>query len=137
MPGKIAHLVPVQRFDSFAMKKMLSEQRPSDSNYHMNSTTKLSPNSIAPNQEVKTSMDDSLMADWPPPPPFSASPNPAPASASNNSLKLPYEESKTVNNNTHNRASSQTRLQTNLSRFQRNVELIPFRQDMTIKRSSV
>ncbi|CAF3868405.1 unnamed protein product [Rotaria magnacalcarata] len=138
MPGKIAHLVPMQRFDSMIMKQVLSESKPSNADYYRQSLTKLTSFPTTLGHRIKTSFNGSQMNDWPPPPSFSSSCHlPVRTSTSNNSLKLPYEQAKSVNNNVRDKAISQTRLQTNVSRFQQNAELIPIRRDVNVKRSSV
>ncbi|CAF3710971.1 unnamed protein product [Rotaria sordida] len=138
MPGKIAHLVPMQRFDSVTMKKVLSETKPSNTDYYLHSSTKVPSMPTTSGFGTKTLVDESPMMDWPPPPPFSSSCHlPIHTSISNNSLKLPYEQAKCVNNNDRDKAISQSRLPTKLSRFQEDTELIPLRLDVNVKRSSV
>jgi hypothetical protein len=127
MPGKIAHLVPMQRFDPTFLKPTSSMIKPSNTDFHLHSppiTTTLA-------LGVKSSLDDAPMMDWPPPPPFSSSTHlPVHTSTSINSLKPT-----SVNRNEHDDVLSQTRLQTILSRFQQDLELTPLRLD--VKRSSV
>ncbi|CAF3425347.1 unnamed protein product [Rotaria sp. Silwood1] len=140
MPGKVAHLVPMQRFDSVMMKKVLSEAKPSNTDYYLHSSTKLSSMPTTSAHGTKTLLDEAPMIDWPPPPPFSSSSSshiPVHTSTSNNSLKQPYEQAKCVNNKDRDKAISQTRLQTNLSRFRQDTELIPLRLEVNVKRSSV
>ncbi|CAF3861416.1 unnamed protein product [Rotaria sp. Silwood2] len=138
MPGKIAHLVPMQRFDSVMMKKVLSDAKPSNTDYYLHASTKLSSMPTTSAHVTKTLLDEPPMIDWSPPPPFSSSSHlPVHSSTSNNSLKLPYEQGKCVNRNDRDKAISQTRLQTNFSRFRQDAELIPLRLDVNVKRSSV
>jgi hypothetical protein len=126
MPGKIAHLVPMQRFDSSALKRTLSVGKPSNTDYHLQSPTNLQPNPLTTTTSLlapKPSLDDhpTSSRSQSPPPPFSSS-HP---STSINSLKNP------------DNAITPTRLQTVLSRFRQDVELIPIRFDANVKRSSV
>jgi hypothetical protein len=138
MPGKIAHLVPMQRFDSSMMKRTLPISKPSNADYYLNLPTKAPPITTTSPLEVKTSLDDPSMIGWPPPPPFSSSSQPhVETPTSMNSLKPPYDQATSVNNNDPNNAISQARLQTILSRFRQDAELIPLRFDVSVKRSSV
>jgi hypothetical protein len=120
MPGKIAHLVPMQRFDSVMVRRQLSTAKPSNTDYHLQT-----PNTVPP--ITTTSTDDLPLTGWPPP---------MQTSTSMNSLKPSYEKATNVNNsNDPENILSQTRLQTMLSRFRQDIELPPYRLD--IKRSSV
>jgi hypothetical protein len=133
MPGKIAHLVPMQRFDSTVVRRTLSTAKPSNTDQHL--LTKLPPITTSA-LGVKSSIDDSPVVDWPPP--FSSHPllPPLRTSTSINSLKPSYEQATNVNNtNDPENILSQTRLQTMLTRFQQDLELTPYRLDL--KRSSV
>jgi hypothetical protein len=139
MPGKIAHLVPMQRFDSIMVRRTVAMGKPSNTDYNL--STKLPPITTATSAlGAKSSTDDSPVIGWPPPFPYSSSSHP-PAllhrSTSINSLKPSYEQATNVNNNTNDSENilSQTRLQTMLSRFQQDLELTPYRPDL--KRSSV
>jgi hypothetical protein len=139
MPGKIAHLVPMQRFDP-TMKRTLPIIKPSNTDYHHNSSTNIPPITTTSPLGAKTSLDDPSMIGWPPPPPFSSSQYPIEPPTSMNSLKPPYDQVTRVNNYNNNNpdnAISQTRLQTILSRFRQDTELIPRRFDVSVKRSSV
>jgi hypothetical protein len=137
MPGKIAHLVPMQRFDSIIVRRTLSMAKPSNTDYHL--STKIPPITTS-TLGAKSSTDDSPIIGWPPPP-FSSSstshpPPPLHTSTSINSLKPSYEQATNVNNtNDPENLLSQTRLQTMLSRFRQDLELTPYRLDL--KRSSV
>jgi hypothetical protein len=124
MPGKIAHLVPMQRFDAVMMKRTLTG-KPSNTDYNPHSPPKLPPTTTTSTRGAKTSLDE------PPPPPFSS----FPPSTSIHSLKPSYEQATNVKN--PDNALSQTRLQTALSRFRQDTELIPVQFDASIKRSSV
>ena len=127
MPGKIAHLVPMQRIDSMMLKRNLSVPKPSNTDYNQHSSTKLPPMTTSTsNHEIKTSLDNPSTSGWPPPPPFSS--QPVNTSTSIHSLKPSYE---------HNNDSDKTKLQTILSRFRQDTELIPLRLDVNVKRSSV
>jgi hypothetical protein len=120
MPGKIAHLVPMQRFDSIMVRRTLSMAKPSNTDYHLQTSAKLPPITTA-------STDDPPLTGWP---------LPMHTSTSNNSLKPSYEQATNVNNsNDPENLLSHTRLQTMLSRFRQDLELTPYRLD--IKRSSV
>jgi hypothetical protein len=136
MPGKIAHLVPMQRFDSVIARRTLLMAKPSNPDYQL--PTKLPPattSALGP----KSSTDDSPLTVWPPP--FRDSlpshpPHPLRTSASTNSIKPSYEQATNVNNpNDSENILSQTRLQMMLSRFRQDLELTSYRLD--IKRSSV
>ncbi|CAF3762207.1 unnamed protein product [Adineta steineri] len=136
MPGKIAHLVPMQRFDSNTTKQNLSVAKPSNTDFHIHSPTKSPPMTTATSIfSAKTSLDD------PPPPSFSSIQHPVHTSTSTNSLKLPsssQEQATNVNNNNDfDKTISQAKLKTILSRFRQDVEMIPFRIDASVKRSSV
>jgi hypothetical protein len=134
MPGKIAHLVPMQRFDSTVVRRTLLTAKPSNTDHHL--PTKLPPITTSA-LGVKSSIDDSPVVGWPPP--FSSSHpflSPLRTSTSINSLKPSYEQATNVNNtNDPENILSQTRLQTMLIRFQQDLELTPYRLDL--KRSSV
>ncbi|CAF4459014.1 unnamed protein product, partial [Rotaria magnacalcarata] len=43
MPGKIAHLVPMQRLDSIVVRRTFSMTKPSNTDYHLQTSTALSP----------------------------------------------------------------------------------------------
>jgi hypothetical protein len=138
MPGKIAHLVPMQRFDSIMVRRTLAVGKPSNTDYH--SSTKLPPITTTSVLGAKSSTDDSRDIGWPPPFAYSSPshhpPPPIHRSTSINSLKPSYEQAANVNNtNDPENILSQTRLQTMLSRFQQDLELTPYRSDL--KRSSV
>jgi hypothetical protein len=139
MPGKIAHLVPMQRFDPTMMKRTLLTAKPSNNDHHLQSPTNLPPITTTTTLGAKTSLDDPPMIDWSsPPPPFSSSSSshlPVRPSTSIHSLKPSYEQATSVKN--PDNAISQTRLQTVLSRFRQDTELIPIRFDASVKRSSV
>jgi len=140
MPGKIAHLVPMQRFDSTMMKRTFSAGKPSNTDYHQHSPTKLQPDTTTSPLVAKTSLDNPSIVGWSPlpPPPFSsnsASHLPIHPSTSIHSLKPSYEQATNVKNSEN--ALSQARLQAALSRFRQDAELIPIRFDGSVKRSSV
>ncbi len=142
MPGKIAHLVPMQRFDPTMMKRTLSIGKPSNTNYHQHSPTKLPPNTTITTSPLgaKTSLDNPSIIGWSPlpPPPFSSNSSshlPIHPSTSIHSLKPSYEQATNVKN--PDNAISQARLQIALSRFRQDAELIPVRFDTSVKRSSV
>ena len=124
MPGKVTHLVPMQRFDSIIVRRAVSITKPSTTDYQL--PTKLPPNAT-------TSIDDSSINPWPPPPPTTA----AAAASLPAPFQTPsYEQATNVNNsNDHDNLLSQTRLQMMLSRFQQDLEVTPYRLDQ--KRSSV
>jgi hypothetical protein len=131
MPGKIAHLVPMQRFDSVIVRRTVAMAKPSNTDYHL--TTKLPPLTTASTLGIKSSTDDSPITGWLPP---STSCPPLHTSTSINSLKPSYEQATNVNNtNAPENILSQTRLQTMLSRFRQDLELTSYRFDL--KRSSV
>jgi len=138
MPGKIAHLVPMQRFDPTMMKRTLLTGKPSNNDHHLQSPTNLPPITTT-TLGAKTSLDDPPMIDWSsPPPPFSSSSSshlPVRPSTSIHSLKPSYEQATSVKN--PDNAISQTRLQTVLSRFRQDTELIPIQFDVSLKRSYV
>ena len=132
MPGKIAHLVPMQRFDSVMVRRTLSMAKPSNPDYHLQA--KIPPiATTATALEAKSSTDDSPLIGWPPPHPSSSATHPLlHSSASINSL----QPSTNVNHtNDSENILSQTRLQTMLSQFREDVQLPPYRLDH--KRSSV
>ncbi|CAF0813504.1 unnamed protein product [Rotaria sp. Silwood1] len=137
MPGKIAHLVPMQRLDSIIVRRAFSMAKPSNTDYHLQMPTKLPPMTTTSAFGGKSSTDDSPVIGWPPP--FSCSSISRPpihTSASISSLKPSYEQATNVNNTTDSEnVLSQTRLQTMLSRFRQDIELTPYRLDT--KRSSV
>ncbi|CAF5228760.1 unnamed protein product [Rotaria magnacalcarata] len=128
----------MQRLDSIVVRRTFSMTKPSNTDYHLQTSTALSPMITTTSAlGVKSSIDDSPMMSWPPP--FSNSSMSRPpihTSASISSLKPTYEQATSVNNtnNTEN-ILSQTRLLTMLSRFRQDTELTPYRLD--IKRSSV
>jgi hypothetical protein len=141
MPGKIAHLVPMQRFDSVVVRRTLSMAKPSNPDYQL--PTNLPPTTTSA-LGLKSSTDDSPLTGWPSPfpdlsPSHSGPPPPSHAlrtSASINSIKPSYEQATNVNNpNDSENLLSQTRLQMMLSRFRQDLELTPYRLD--VKRSSV
>jgi hypothetical protein len=119
MPGKIAHLVPMQRFDSVMVKRNVLMAKPSNTD-HPNPTTTTSALGIKP------SLDN------PPMPMSLLFPSSHHQSASVQSLR-PH----LTNVNNPDNAISQTKLQTVLSRFRQDAELIPIRFDASVKRSSV
>jgi hypothetical protein len=133
MPGKIAHLVPMQRFDSVTVRRTLSTAKPSNPDYQL--PTKLPPTTTSA-LGPKSSTDDSPLIVWPPSFADSSHPPPLRTSTSINSIKPSYEQATNVNNtNDSENILSQTRLQTMLSRFRQDLELTPYRLDL--KRSSV
>ncbi len=132
MPGKIAHLVPMQRFDSMMTKRTLLTSKPSNTDHHPRSSNKSPPiPTTTYTLGGQTSLDDPPMTDRLPPPPFSS----FHPSTSTHSLKPSYQQATSVNN--PDNAISQARLQTVLSRFRQDAELIPIQFDVSIKRSSV
>ncbi len=128
MPGKIAHLVPMQRFDSVMIKRNLLMAKPSNTDYHPQSSPNPRKTSAL---GAKTSLDDPLMTDASLPLPFP----PSHLSTSVQSLKPSYNPTANVNN--PDNVISPTKLQTVLSRFRQDTELIPIRFDVSLKRSSV
>ena len=136
MPGKIAHLVPMQRFDSIIVRRAISMTKPSNSDYHSNtSTTNKSPPMMITTAATiagKSSMNEATFVDGPS---SFTSPRSLLKSTSINSLKMPHEQPIRVNSTDPENLLSQTRLQTMLSRFRQDVEPTPIRLDM--KRSSV
>jgi hypothetical protein len=122
MPGKIAHLVPMQRFDSIMVRRTLSIVKSSNTDYHLQTPIKSPPITTTSALGAKSSIDDSSLPSHPP----------VHTSASINSLKPSYEQATNVNNNND---FSPARLQTMLSRFRQDLELTSYRLD--IKRSSV
>jgi hypothetical protein len=141
MPGKIAHLVPMQRFDSIIVRRTLSMTKPSTTEYHSNLSTKgpsiaMAATTTTSALGAKLSIKDASGQDGPPP--FSSSllsHQSIHTSTSINSLKPSHEHGINVNINDPENILSQARLQTMLSRFQQELELTPIRLD--IKRSSV
>jgi len=135
MPGKIAHLVPMQRFDSIMMKRNVSVGKPSNTDFHLQSPTKLPPITTTSLLGHK----NPPISGWPPPilPPFSSSHRPVHTSVSSNSLKPLHEQLTKVNNTDSDNTISQTNLRRVLSRFRQDTEMIPRRLDANIKRSSV
>lgn len=133
MPGKIAHLVPMQRFDSVIVRRTLAMTKSSNPDYNL--STKL------PALTTQPSTDDSIGMSWPIhqlPTSASSPPHPPPplhTSTSINSLKPSYDQTTNVNTNDSENILSQTRLQTMLSRFRQELESTPYRNDL--KRSSV
>jgi hypothetical protein len=131
MPGKIAHLVPMQRFDSILIRRALSMAKSSNTDYHLQTPMKSPPARTTSTFGVKSSTEDSPIIVWSP-----SSHPPMHTSTSMNSLKPSYEQATNVNNTQHpDDILSQTRLQTMLSRFRQDLELTSYRLD--IKRSSV
>ena len=130
MPGKISHLVPMQRFDSIMVRRTLSMTKPSNTDYYSATSAKLPPQTTT--LAAKSSLNDSIRDD---PPPFSASSSyrPIHTSTSINSLK-PSAQGQNSSNDPEN-LLSHARLETMLSRFRQDPELTPIRLD--IKRSSV
>ena len=57
MPGKIAHLVPMQRFDSIMVRRTLSLAKPSNPDYHP-STSNKSAHVVTASVEVKSASND-------------------------------------------------------------------------------
>jgi hypothetical protein len=103
----------------------------------MSSPTKLPPDTKTTSAlGAETSLDNSSIIGWStlPPPPFSSH-LPIHPFTSIHSLKPSYEQATNVQN--LDNAISQARLQTALSRFQQDTELIPVRFDPRVKRSSV
>ncbi|CAF0783263.1 unnamed protein product [Rotaria sordida] len=137
MPGKIAHLVPMQRLDSAAVRRAFSIGKPSNTDYNLQTSTKLLPMTTTSVLGGKSSTDDSPTTNWPPPFSYSSTSHPPiHTSASIGSLKPSYEQATNVNNITDSEnILSQTRLQTMLSNFRQDVELNSYRLD--VKRSSV
>lgn len=127
MPGKIAHLVPMQRFDSVMIRRTLAVTKSSNADYHL--STKLSTNTTTSALAARSSTDDGPATGW------STSHHPLHTSTSINSLKPTYEQATNVNTNDSENILSQTRLQTMLSRFRQDLEVTPYRLDL--KRSSV
>jgi len=85
---------------------------------------------------AKTSLDNPSIIGWSPlPPPLFSSHLPIHPFTSIHSLKPSYEQATNVQN--LDNAISQARLQTAISRFQQDTELIPIRFDISVKRSSV
>ena len=139
MPGKIAHLVPMQRFDSIIVRRNVSMTKPSNTDYHSNTSTKSTappPMMITTAASIvatgKSSINDSSVLDGPS---SLTSHYPLPKSTSIDSLKPSYEQSINGNSIDPENLLSQTRLQTMLSRFRQDLESTPIRFD--IKRSSV
>ena len=89
MPGKIAHLVPMERFDSIQFKRNISFVKPSISNFHSQSSNKLTSTmpTTAPNLEMKSSVDDSFILSWSRTPIVSSSHPPLDSSTSTNSIR--------------------------------------------------
>lgn len=63
MPGKVAHLVPMQRFDSALLKRPLSTAKPSNLDFQSTSASKFPP---ITDLETKSSLEDSLIVAWSP-----------------------------------------------------------------------
>lgn len=131
MPGKIAHLVPMQRLDSMMTKRNLLTTKPSMTDHQLPITTTTS------NSDEKKSFEDPLTTTRSPPsstqlsfPPLSH------PSASIHSLKPSYDQNKSGNKPSEHPLSP-ARIQEVLSRFRQDAELIPIRFDSSIKRSSV
>ena len=120
MPGKIAHLVPMQRLDSVMIKRNLLTTKPSNTDHQLPTTSNL---------EVKIFGEDPSTTTWSQPP--SSFPPLSHPSASIHSLKISQEKNKTEN------SLSPSKIQEALSRFRQDAELIPIRFDGSIKRSSV
>ena len=122
MPGKIAHLVPMQRLDS-----VLHRQAVKSSNLDQNSPTKVPPQiatTITSALPTKLSVEDSPLTSRP----YSdALPSQLHPSISSNSFK--------PSSNNPDDLLSHTRLRTMLSQFQEDRQLTPYRLDH--KRSSV
>lgn len=131
MPGKIAHLVPMQRFDSAIHRQALTMVKPSNLDDHL--PTKISPpvTTITNNLAIamKFSADDSLRTSQPC---LDYLPSQLHPSTSINSLKPSSDQTR---NGNPDDLLSQTRLQTMLSRFRQDLQLTPYRLDL--KRSSV
>lgn len=127
MPGKIAHLVPMQRFDPAIHRPALSMVKPSNIDEHL--PTKFSPPLTNTTNNftltTKFSADDSQACP-------NVSSSHLNASTSINSLKPSTDQTRNVNPDD---LLSQTRLQTMLSRFRQDLQLTPYRLDL--KRSSV
>jgi len=142
MPGKIAHLVPMQRFDSVMIKRQISMVKPSSIDHQRYASNRLPPTTTttSPPLALKASLDDPSIGGWSSagPPPFSSASSchlPLHPSTSIHSLK-PTADQQTNVNKRENRIS-QTKLQTVLSRFRQDQDLIPVRIDLNLKRSSV
>lgn len=138
MPGKIAHLVPMQRLDSIIVRRAFTMAKPSNTDYNLQTSIKLEPMTTTTSAPgVKSLTDDSPTMGWQAP--FSSSLTSRPLthiSASIGSLKPSHEQASHVNEtNDSENILSQTRLQTMLSRFRQDIELTPYRLD--VKRSSV
>lgn len=125
MPGKIAHLVPMQRLDSVMTKRNFLTTKPSNTDHQLPTTSNL---------EVKISGEDPSTTTWSPPP-LSSFPPLSHPSASIHSLKISHEQNKTGNKPEN--SLSPSKIQEALSRFRQDAELIPIRFDGSIKRSSV
>ena len=132
MPGKIGHLVPMQRFDSIMIRRTLSLAKPSSPDYHPGTSNK-SAQMVTTYVEVKATSNDEHASF---PSAFSSSPS-VRKSTSISSLKPAYDEATNVNKNNDdpNSVLSQTGPQAALSGLQQDLELTPHRPD--IKRSSV
>ena len=122
MPGKIAHLVPMQRLDS-----VLHRQAVKSSNLDQHSPTKVPPQiatTITSALPTKLSVEDSPLTSRP----YSDSlPSQLHPSISSNSIK--------PSSNNPDDLLSHTRLRTMLSQFQEDLQLTPYGLDH--KRSSV
>ncbi|UJR23702.1 hypothetical protein I4U23_026683 [Adineta vaga] len=123
MPGKVAHLVPMQRFDSGTTKRSLSVAKPSNTDFNLSSSMKIP-------TMTRTSVDNPSLANRSPPPPF-------PSSTSTHSLKPPSEQATHVNKKDLDKTLSPTKIKAILSRFRPDIEMIPVRFDGNVKRSSV
>ncbi|CAF1099280.1 unnamed protein product [Adineta steineri] len=129
MPGKVAHLVPMQRFDSIIVRRTISMGKPSSNDYHLQTPTKPPQLTMRSTSKNKSSFDESFDTGWLPPQPMHIS-------TSINSLKPTYEQATNVNNtNDPNNILSSKRLETMLTRFQQDIELTSYRYN--VKRSSV
>ena len=131
MPGKIAHLVPMQRLDSVTTKRNFLTTKPSNPDHQLPTTTTTS------NFETKKSFEDPSITTRSSPPQLTLSfPPLVHPSTSIHSLKPSYDQNKSSNKSTENTLSP-SRIQEVLSRFRQDAELIPIRFDASIKRSSV
>ncbi|CAF0933721.1 unnamed protein product [Adineta ricciae] len=123
MPGKVTHLVPMQRFDSMIVRRALSMGKPSNTDYNLQTPTKFSP--ITTNFTDKTSVNNSPVARWR-----------SPAVTSHIPKSNSQGQTSQVNNTIDtNNVLSSTRLQTMLTRFRQDLESTPYRTDL--KRLSV
>ncbi|CAF0877609.1 unnamed protein product [Adineta ricciae] len=109
MPGKIAHLVPMQRFDSSAPKRNLSVAKPSITDLTVPLATKMSTMINASTDSPSVIKRSSLLTD----------------------------QASHVNKSNSDKSLSPAKIKTILSRFRPDFEMIPVRFDGSIKRSSV